>query len=123
MALELDPGAWLGAAGGGGGLLGFVAGQVRSRSRRITKLENEVEACRKRDARLVVVEAGFRMIVGELVRRDPDNQALKMCGDLLNRKLGPAPEGVAGFEDLLRKLDEAKVGGDHDLETDDEGSR
>lgn len=98
----LDP-ATLFGAGGGGGLLGFLAGHVKTRNGRIAALEEEVEECRKRDARLIVVEAGFRMIVGEMCRKDPKNQVLKLCGDLLNRELGPAP---SDFEDLIHKLDE-----------------
>lgn len=120
----LDPTSWFAAAGGGGGLLGFVAGQVRARSRKLSMLEAEVQACRQRDARMVVIEAGFRMVVGELVREKPNSSVLQMCGDLLNRRLGPTPEGVDGFEDLLRELDKTdRMGGGDGVEADGKRSR
>lgn len=95
----------------GAGVLGLVAGNMKMRHGRLAKLEREVEECRHRDARMKVVEAGFRLVVGEMVRENPNSPALRMCGDLLNRKLGPVPHDMAGFQDLLNdldRLDEAK---------------
>lgn len=97
----LDPAVLTGV---GSAIAAFITGRVTKRDDRISALETEVEECRKRDARFVVVEAGFRMVVGEMVRKDPRNQVLRLCGDLLNRELGPAP---ADFADLLSKIDDA----------------
>lgn len=105
MAFEwVDPQVWLTASGGGGGLLGFIAGQVRSRGRRIAALEREVQECRKRDARFYVVEAGFRMVVGEMQRKDPDSEVLKQTGDLLRQAFGELSPAPTEFEDILKQI-------------------
>lgn len=97
-----DPSIW---AGAGATAIAFVGGRVTKRDARINKLEAEVEECRQRDARFVIIEAGFRMVVGEMQRDNPNSVALQMCGDLLSRKLGPAPS-LGDFSELLAKLDE-----------------
>jgi hypothetical protein len=98
LATLLDPAVMLGG-GGGTTVLGFIGAQLHRQGK-------EIKECRERDARFVVIEAGFRMVVGEMARTNPNSPALQMCADLLNRKLGPAPVDVDGFADLLRKLDE-----------------
>jgi hypothetical protein len=100
----LDPGTW--GTGIGGTALGLVTGHFKTNRGRISKLEAEVHECRKRDADLHVVKAGVRLLVGEMVRDNPNSQALKMFGDLLAQKLGPAPT-IDEFADLLKQADEA----------------
>ena len=99
-----DPALW--GTGLGGTVLGLVTGHFKTNRGRIAKLEAEVEECRKRDADFKVVAAGFRMVVGEMMRDNPQSPALQMCGDLLARKLGPAPT-IDEFTDLLKQADEA----------------
>lgn len=99
----VDPQLWGGTAGGA--FLGLVTGHFKTNRGRITKLEQKVEECRKRDADFQVLGAGFRMIVGEVMRENPNSPALKMCGDLLSRKFGPPPT-VADFADMLKQADQ-----------------
>ncbi len=81
-----DPQFWTGAgAGGVTGALALVTARFTNRTSRLAKLEAEVEECRKRDSRVLVVEACFRVVMPELVRKDPGNQALTLVGDLLKR--------------------------------------
>lgn len=94
----VDP-AWLIGGTGGGGALAFVGAQFH-------RLSSEVKECRNRDARFVVIEAGFRLVVGEMQRTNPNSAALRLCGDLLNRKLGPAPD-ISDLTTLLTALDDA----------------
>lgn len=100
----LDPSLWGGA--GGGAAIGLVTGHFKTNRGRIARLEKEVEECRQRDADFKVVAAGFRMVVGEMQRENPKSPALKMCGDLLSRKLGPPPT-IDEFTDLLKQVDES----------------
>lgn len=100
----LDPQAW--STGIGGAAIGLVTGHFKTNKGRISKLEKEVDECRKRDADFKVLGAGFRMIVGEVMRENPTSPALQMCGDLLSRKFGPAPT-IDEFADLLKQADEA----------------
>jgi hypothetical protein len=98
-----DPAVW--STGIGGTALGLVTGHFKTNRGRITKLEKEVEECRERDADFKVLAAGFRMVVGEMMRENPMSPALQMCGDLLNKKLGPPPT-IDDFADLLAQADE-----------------
>lgn len=100
----MDPTIW--APGLGGGIVGLVTGHFKTNRGRISKLEQEVEECRQRDADFKVVAAGFRMVVGEMMRDHPKSPALQMCGDLLTRRLGPAPT-IDEFTDLLKQVDSA----------------
>jgi hypothetical protein len=93
----IDP-AWLLGTTGGGSVLAFVVGKFH-------RQDKEIKECRERDARYVVFEAGFHLVVGELVRTNPNSDALRMCGDLLNRKLGPAPD-ITDFSTLLTQLED-----------------
>jgi hypothetical protein len=88
----------LAAGGSGATALGLVGAKFH-------RLDREVKECRARDSRFVVIEAGFRMVVGEMQRENPNSIALQMCGDLLNRKLGPAPS-MGDLTDLLKQLDD-----------------
>lgn len=99
----LDPSTW--GTGVGGTALGLVTGHFKTNKGRISKLEKEVEECRARDADFKVLAAGFRMVVGEVMRENPKSPALQMCGDMLNRKFGPAPT-IDEFADLIGKVDE-----------------
>jgi hypothetical protein len=99
-----DPAMW--TTGVGGAALGLVTGHFKTNRGRITRLEKEVEECRERDADFKVLAAGFRMVVGEMMRDNPHSPALQMCGDLLNKKLGPAPS-IDEFAHLLNQADEA----------------
>lgn len=98
-----DPSQW--AIALGGAVAGGATGLFKTNRGRIARLEKEVEECRQRDADFRVVAAGFRMVVGEMMRDNPHSPALQMCGDLLNRKLGPPPT-VDEFSDLLNQADE-----------------
>lgn len=100
----LDPGTW--GTGVGGTALGLVTGHFKTNRGRISKLEKEVEECRERDADFKVLSAGFRMVVGEMMRENPNSPALQMCGDLLNKKLGPPPS-IDDFANLLQQADKA----------------
>lgn len=99
----LDPAAW--STGIGGAALGLVTGHFKTNRGRISKLEQEVRECHKRDADFRVFAAGFRMVVGEMARDNPNSPALKLCGDLLNKKLGPPPS-IDDFADLIKQADE-----------------
>lgn len=98
-----DPAVW---AGAGAAALAFVGGRVTKRDARISKLEEEVEECRKRDADVLILTAGVRLMVGEMKRRSPGSPALQMFGDLLNRRLGPPPS-IDEFAELLKQIDQA----------------
>jgi hypothetical protein len=100
----LNPAVWSGA---GSAAVGFIAGHLKMRHGRMARLEKEVAECRKRDARVHVLEAGVRMVVGELLHRDPGNPALRMFGDLLAREVGPVNLDLNEFMELLNKVDEA----------------
>lgn len=103
-ASVLDPSVW--GTGVGGTALGLVTGHFKTNRGRITRLEKEVEECRERDADFKVLAAGFRMVVGEVMRDNPRSPALKMCGDLLANKFGPPPT-IDEFTDLLKQADVA----------------
>lgn len=90
----------------GGTVVGLLTGHFKTNRGRIARLEKEVEECRQRDADFKVVAAGFRMVVGEMMRDHPQSPALQMCGDLLTRRLGPAPT-IDEFTDLLKQVDQA----------------
>lgn len=108
-----DPAAWLGV-GGSGGIIGFVVGHIKVRDAKITRMEKEIEACRERDAHLIVLTACFRSLWGEQMRREPDNPVLKMCGDLLAAKLPVSPEEkkLDGFADLMSELNKLSPTGE-----------
>jgi hypothetical protein len=99
LAAMLDPAALLGG-GAGTTVLGFVAA-------RFHKIEKEVRECRRRDARFVIIEGAFRMVVGEMRRNDPANEVLQRAGDLLNQAFGEQSPAPSDFKDLLGKIDEA----------------
>ena len=107
MAL-LDATFWQGV--GAGGISAAVASATTFLTRRhgrLSRLEDEVAACKRRDARMLVVEAGFRLVVGALARREPNSPELRMCRDLLNKHL-PLSQldcNLTAFGDLLNSLD------------------
>ena len=115
-----DPSLWTGA--GGGGVIGLVTGVVTRRTGRIAKLEAEVEACKERDARVIVIEAGFRLVVGGLMRERPNSPELRMCADLLNRvlPLKPGETDLSAFKDLMAELDKvpSRKGGGNEAQAD-----
>jgi hypothetical protein len=99
---------WSGAATGGGvALISAISAIFTRRNGRLARLEREVEACKQRDARMLVVEAGFRVLVGALARREPESPELRMCRDLLAKHLPitAADRDLSGFEDLLAAID------------------
>lgn len=97
LAALLDPS--LVAAGlGGSGALGFVGAKFR-------RMEAEIRECRARDSRFVVIEAGFRMVVGEMQRKDPQNETLQRTSDLLNKAFGNPAPSFGDFDDLIRAID------------------
>lgn len=102
LLVSLSPALW----SAGGAVAGLLGGQFTLKSSRMAKLEEEVKSCRERDANFQVVAAGFRMMAGEMARELPDNQVLKMVGDLLNRKLGPLP-AIDDLAELLNDVDQA----------------
>ena len=85
------------AGGVGTTALGFVGAKFH-------KLDSEVKECRARDSRFVIIEAGFRMVVGELGRIVPDNAVLAQTGDLLNQAFGDKTPQPSDFNDLIAKL-------------------
>lgn len=110
IASLLDPSLLIAS---GGGLLGFVGGQVKVHRGRVAKLEKEVEECRKRDADFQIITAGVRMVVGKMRREDPDSPELRMFADLCHRRLGPPP-AMDDFADLLSQLDDESDGEQRD---------
>lgn len=111
--------ALLFGAGGGGGVLGFVAGHVKVRDHRMKKLEQQVEECRARDADVVILKAGVRLLVGKMRREHPESVELQMFSDLMNQRgFGTDTLAPDSFDDLLKKIDEADEGGKDGLSTD-----
>lgn len=100
-----DPSIWFGT--GGAGILGFMSGHVKLRNSRVAALEKEVKECRERDAHIVVLTACFRTLWGEQMRKDPTNPVLRMCGDLIAKKLPVTAEErkLEGLGDLISQLD------------------
>jgi hypothetical protein len=93
---------------GGTGVLGFIGGHVKSRGKRITAMEKEIAECRKRDADVIVLKAGMRILVGKIKREQPESIELQMFGDLMARRLGPVPETSLDFQELLNQISRAE---------------
>lgn len=89
----------------GTGIFAFVTGRVTKRDARISALEQEVEECRKRDGDVVVIKSCIRVLMGDAMRREPGNEAVRMCADLLNRRLGENAKEPDDFQDLLNQID------------------
>lgn len=92
----LDPAVVFGSAGGAG-LLGLVGAKFH-------KLETEVRECRKRDANVVILMAGVRMMVGEMRREIPDSHSLKVMGEIFGKAFGPPPSADE-LANLLHQVD------------------
>lgn len=105
LADLFDP-AWVTSVGTA--VLGFVGGQVRVHRGRVAKLEEEVKACRERDADVLILTAGVRMVVGKVMREQPEAVELRMFNDLCNRRgLGTDTLDPLDLEALIRRIDEA----------------
>ncbi|MDP8994028.1 MAG: hypothetical protein M3N07_03445 [Pseudomonadota bacterium] len=104
-----NAGFWEGVFSGGfAAAIASATAIFTRRSGRLARLEQEVAACKRRDARMLVVEAGFRLVVGALARREPDSPELKICRDLLNKHLPLTDQDrdLSGFADVLGQLDD-----------------
>jgi hypothetical protein len=109
MSALNDPVVWSAFGSGGfAGLLSAGAAAFGRRSNRLSRLEKEVQDCRERDAHVVVLAAGFRLMVGAMARREPNAPELKICRDLLDKHipLRAADTNLACFADVLEALDE-----------------
>ena len=65
-------------------------------------LRAEVEECKKRDARVMVIEICFRMILSELIKLDSHNAVLVQVKLLL--ECGPLPPQSAEMDELLGRI-------------------
>lgn len=101
----LDTQFWAGA--GASAIATVGAAFTRGRSR-FARLEREVEKCQQERAQVIVLKAGFRLMVGAMQRREPHAPELKMCHDLLTKHLPFTPEdtNLACFADVLEALDQ-----------------
>ena len=95
----LDPTVLFGA-GGGGSLLAFIGAKFH-------RLDTEVKECRQRDADVLVMIAGVRVLAGKIQKDEPDCVELRMFNDLCARRLGPPPKTPSDFEALLDRIDQA----------------
>lgn len=95
----LDPQVVFGTAAGGG-VLGFVGAKFK-------QLDAEVKECRQRDADVLVMIAGVRVLASKVHRDEPDCVELRMFNDLCTRRLGPPPETAGDFDALLKRIDAA----------------
>ena len=99
FASLVDPTVLFGA-GGGGGLLAFIGAKFH-------KLDSEVKECRQRDADVLVMIAGVRILATKIQKDEPDCVELRMFNDLCSRRLGPPPKTPSDFEALLDRIDHA----------------
>ena len=76
--------------------------------KKFESLEAEVAECRKRDARIMVVETCFRLTVPELQRLDPTNLTLRQVAALMLSL--PTPENEGEWLEFVTRLDEADKG-------------
>ena len=120
------------ATGGGGGILGAIAMWLQSRQSKkdheetresrlqelydsimseVRKendaLKKRIEAFERRDARIYVIETCFRMVLPELIRKDPTNRTLAQVAALL-RGISIDPSDT-DWTDMLSRIDAADV--------------
>jgi hypothetical protein len=120
------------ATGGGGGVIGAVAMWLQSRQAKreheVTRegrlqelydsimaefrkendaLKKRIERFERRDARIYVIETCFRMVLPELIRKDPTNRTLAQVASLLRGV--PADEHEADWTDILDRIDAAEL--------------
>lgn len=102
VAALLDPSVigMLVGGSGGVGVLGFVGAKVK-------QLDSEVRECRQRDADVLVLIAGVRVLATKIQRDEPDCIELQMFNDLCTRRLGPPPATAGDFQSLLDRIDAA----------------
>lgn len=72
-------------------------------------LKAEVEACKQRDARMVVLEICFRMLLSELIKLDAQNSVLVQVKLLL--EAGPLPPDSNEMDHLLSQIDRGGCNG------------
>lgn len=89
-----------------------IMGEVRSEN---AQLRAEVEKCKERDARLVLIETCFRMMLAELIRVDSKNEVLVHVKLLI--EAGPVPSDNHDYASLLDKI-EHREGGWHEVRSD-----
>jgi hypothetical protein len=65
-------------------------------------LRAKVDECERRDARVMLFEICFRMLVAEMIKLDPSNAVLVQVKLLL--EVGPIPPQSAEFAELLGQI-------------------
>lgn len=73
-------------------------------------LKAEIEECKKREARLMVIEICFRMMLAELIKLDHQNSVLVHVKVML--EAGPLPTSNTDLDELLNKIDRRMADGE-----------
>lgn len=86
-------------------IMAEVTKENRKLKEEVAELKEEVEHCKRRDARIMTIETCLRLLVPEIIALDPLNRTLAHVGMLL--RAVPLESNTKEFDDLLLRIDEA----------------